>query len=518
MPSLYFNFILLARLLLVDTIMSTSAPQHQNFDLQANDATRMDNLEKLSILIIDDDTDDLFITSEYLKPITFFDLKIETEINYKKAEERINRNEHDIYFVDYLLGPHTGTELIASSIAKGNRKPFILLTGKGYRTVDMEGARSGAYDYLVKSEITTELLERSIRYSLQRYKAYMSLLQSETRYREIFNKSKDTIFLANAEGKFIDFNEAMPKALGYTREELLTLGIQDLVSEQKDNGQFFTRLGKEKEITDAEIELVTKEDEKKYFIASAIEISGTDGSVLYQGLLHDYTLRKNTERENVLNEKIGAVNRLVRSLAHEIRNPLTNINLAVEQLNEDLHGDHRSFLEIVSRNSNRINNLITELTNISQSEIFKGQTIDLRELADKTLEKATDSFELNGIKSVKNYPAEPVMVKADADKLQMAFFNIIINAIEATEKGKGVVELEIRKKDNTAIVSICDNGCGISAEAIPFLFEPYFTGKKHGMGIGLATAHVIIKLHKGTIEVKSQLGKGSEFIIKLPAA
>jgi PAS domain S-box-containing protein len=382
----------------------------------------------------------------------------------------------------------------------------------------MEAAKSGAYDYLVKGEINTESLERSIRYSLERYKAYISLLQSEVRYREIFNKSKDTIFLANAEGRFIDFNEAMPKALGYSREELLTMQMGDLYADKKTREQIFARLVRENEITDAEIELLTKYGEKKYFIASGLRLTSPDGGMMFQGLLHDYTLRKNSEKENVLNEKIGAVNRLVRSLAHEIRNPLTNINLAVEQLNEDLQGDHKSFLEIVSRNSSRINTLITELTNISQPEIFKGQIIDLREIADKTIEKATDSFELNSIRAVKKYNAEPVMVNADADKLQMALLNIIINAIEATEKGKGIVEVEVQKKGDTAIINICDNGCGIATEAIPFLFEPYFTGKKHGMGIGLATAHVIIKLHKGTIGVKSQPGKGSEFTIKLPLA
>jgi PAS domain S-box-containing protein len=493
-------------------------PQFSDVSLKPNDKILMDNPEKLSILIVDDDADDLFITGEYLKAITYFDLKIEAQSNFKLAEETIALNKHDIYFIDYLLGPHTGTELIERSIARGNRKPFILLTGKGYRTVDMEAAKSGAYDYLVKGEINTESLERSIRYSLERYKAYISLLQSEVRYREIFNKSKDTIFLANAEGRFIDFNEAMPKALGYSREELLTMQMGDLYADKKTREQIFARLVRENEITDAEIELLTKYGEKKYFIASGLRLTSPDGGMMFQGLLHDYTLRKNSEKENVLNEKIGAVNRLVRSLAHEIRNPLTNINLAVEQLNEDLQGDHKSFLEIVSRNSSRINTLITELTNISQPEIFKGQIIDLREIADKTIEKATDSFELNSIRAVKKYNAEPVMVNADADKLQMALLNIIINAIEATEKGKGIVEVEVQKKGDTAIINICDNGCGIATEAIPFLFEPYFTGKKHGMGIGLATAHVIIKLHKGTIGVKSQPGKGSEFTIKLPLA
>ena len=441
--------------------------------------------EKLSILVIDDDEDDIFITSEYLKGISHFEINITHETNYKKAEQAIAGDGHDIYFIDYLLGPHTGIDLINAAIARGNKKPFILLTGKGYHTIDMEATKSGAYDYLIKSEINSEQLERSIRYSLERYKAYISLLESETRYREIFSRSKDIIFLADTNAQFIDFNDAMSILLGYTRDELLKMSMIDLYDSLAERDKIFSVLNEKNEIKDVEILLKAKNGEKKYFIASGIKLKDKNGNPLYQGLLHDYTFRKNLEKENVLNEKVGAISRLVRSLAHEIRNPLTNINLAMEQLDAELNQENKLFSDIVLRNSERINNIITELANLSRAEDFNQGMQDIREVLDRTIEKAKDRLELKGIKLTRNYPQEAVMVNVDMEKIQIAFLNLIINAIEASEKFKGHVEIMIKRNEDYASILICDNGCGMSADIIPSLFEPYFTRKKNGLGRAL---------------------------------
>ena len=473
-------------------------------------------LEKLSVLVIDDDSDDIYITSEYLKAISHFEINVDSESNYKKAEEAINRDAHDIYFIDYLLGPTTGIELIQNSVARGNKKPFILLTGKGYHTIDAQAAKSGAYDYLIKGEINSEQLERSIRYSLERYKSYMLLLKSEIRYREIFAKSKDIIFLADANARIFDFNDVMPDILGYSREELILKPVTDPYILSDLYEKVIAPLKTQNEIKDIEVSLQAKDGEQKYFIASAVKLKDKEDNIIYQGLLHDYTLRKNLQKENILNEKVGAISRLVRSLAHEIRNPLTNINLAMDQIHPGLTEEDKVFSEIVMRNSQRINNIITELTNLSRSENFNPQLHDIREVLDKTLDKANDRFELNGIKLVRNYVAEPLLVSVDIEKIQIAFLNIIINAIEATVKSVGEVEIQINRIKDTVVVKISDNGSGIKPEVIPSLFEPYFTNKKNGMGLGLATTHNIIKLHKGNIEVQSEPGKGAEFIIKLP--
>ncbi len=472
----------------------------------------------LSILVIDDDKDDIYIVCDYLKSITDFDITIDTEINYAKAEQRIAENKHDLYFVDYLLGIKTGLDLIQASINNGNRKPFILLTGKGYHTVDMQAAQSGAYDYLVKGEINSELLERSIRYSLERYKSYVSLLESETRYKEIFSKSKDSIFLAAADGSFIDFNEALTGVLGYSGEELRKMKIDELFTDPQQCAVLIIAMEAEGEVTDMEISLNTKDNEPKHFIASGIRIASEDGTVVYQGLLHDYTERKRSEKEKVQTEKIGAISRLVSSLAHEIRNPLTNINLAMEQLKPDLSEDNQMLGDIVVRNSKRINDLISDLVNLSKAEKMELMPLDIKFIMDATLGHAIDRINLKGIALETAFPKDPVFVQADIEKVKMAFLNIIINAVEAMEEGCGKLEIHAIKTGTSVFIKIRDNGCGISAESIPYLFEPYYTQKQSGTGLGLSTTHNIIQQHKGQIDVKSEPGKGTEFVVRLPIA
>jgi signal transduction histidine kinase len=132
---------------------------------------------------------------------------------------------------------------------------------------------------------------------------------------------------------------------------------------------------------------------------------------------------------------------------------------------------------------------------------------------DESLALATDRINLQHIKVKKNYPDSPVEIQADKSKLTIAFTNLVINAIEAMERDKGELAVSISPLQNGYSVSIRDNGKGIPEEHLPKLFEPFFTSKKNGMGLGLAACHSIIESHKGTIHVESSVDKGSIFIV-----
>ncbi len=136
-------------------------------------------MQALRLLIIDDDEDDFFLTSQLLKQIR--DLSVESYwcSNNVEAIEAMAANSYDIYFVDYLLGAKTGLDLIREAIALGARKPLVLLTGMGSLETDKTAVSIGAYDYLKKDELSAEKLERCIRYSLERYKNFKAIKDSE---------------------------------------------------------------------------------------------------------------------------------------------------------------------------------------------------------------------------------------------------------------------------------------------------------------------------------------------------
>src|SRR5689334_7373388 len=140
----------------------------------------------IRILIIDDDEDDFFITSEYMRQIQEYNLSIDWCYKFNDAVELLKNHKYNIYFVDYRLGAKTGLDFLKEAVRIGSEEPIVLLTGKGNKEVDIEAMQMGATDYLVKTELNTDKLERCIRYALERTEYLKALRANERKYRSIF--------------------------------------------------------------------------------------------------------------------------------------------------------------------------------------------------------------------------------------------------------------------------------------------------------------------------------------------
>ncbi|PZR34919.1 MAG: hybrid sensor histidine kinase/response regulator [Azospira oryzae] len=471
----------------------------------------------IRVLIIDDDEDDFFITTEYIKQIDTASFKIEWCPVYQDALKKVVARQHDIYFVDYRLGAKTGLDLLKEAIALKCEEPIVLLTGKGNQKVDKEAMEEGAFDYLIKSELNTEKLERCIRYSLERAASVKALRANERKYRNVFEKSKDAIFITYRNLQFKDLNLATSELIGYNTKELLNLNLYDLIVGNELKDKIADDLDKKGDVLDLEIVLADSNNEIKNCILSmSLQNAGQEDEYI-QGIIHDITNLKKAEKVTLQAEKLAAAGRLVRTLAHEVRNPLSNIQMSVEQL-ESTSGkeDDKVFLEIINRNSKRINALITELLNSSRPAEMSYQPVSLQHILDATLQVALDRMTLKQIHSEVKYPDEACMINADVEKLKIAFLNIIINATEAITGDHGLIRISVTAKSQYYIVEVKDNGCGIEPENLSKLFEPYFTSKRNGMGLGLASTLNIIQSHQGIVDVKSQINSGTTFIITFP--
>jgi signal transduction histidine kinase len=217
-------------------------------------------------------------------------------------------------------------------------------------------------------------------------------------------------------------------------------------------------------------------------------------------------------------EKFTATGRIARTIAHEVRNPLTNINLSVDQLKSEIDAsneDREVFYDMIMRNSHRINALITELLDSTKFIELKAESVSVNKLLDEALAVANDSLTLNNITLVKQYSSDICEISADIEKMKIAFLNIIVNGVEAMEPGKGILTITTLSRHNKCIVEINDNGSGMDNETLNKLFEPYYSKKTKGNGLGLTNTENIILSHKGSIHVESTLGKGTRFIITL---
>lgn len=468
------------------------------------------------ILIVDDDKDDFFITSDYIKKIPGVNVQIDWCDDYDTALSHIAQRNYDIYFVDYLLGAKSGVELLQDALKLNCEEPIVMLTGKGRRLLDIEAMESGAVDFLVKSEINTEKVERSIRYALLRSRSIKALKASEQKYRSVFEQLKDVIFVADPALHLLDINDAAIAMFGYSKQQLLAMRITDLLVPLPDMVSSASALMQAKG-EDVEVVLKTADGGWRNCIVSATTHFDTKGSAYVQGVIHDITKLKKAERAILQSEKLAATGRLVRTLAHEVRNPLNNIILSVEQMKaEGVDETVQFYSEIVLRNSSRINSLITALLSTSRPTDIVLKPIDIVVVIDTVLSRAADSMLLKGVNCERGQLVGNILVQADADKLPIALFNIIINGIEAVEEGKGLIRVNVEVDESYAIIKIADNGSGISDENIARLFEPYFTQKRNGLGLGLAASFNIVQAHKGRVEVASEPGNGAVFSVYIP--
>ncbi|MEO7046822.1 MAG: ATP-binding protein [Ferruginibacter sp.] len=216
-------------------------------------------------------------------------------------------------------------------------------------------------------------------------------------------------------------------------------------------------------------------------------------------------------------EKFASTGRIARTIAHEVRNPLTNINLAAEQLKESnsVTDENTMLLDMVKRNSLRINQLISDLLNATKFSELKFEKTSLNDILDQALELAKDRISLEHTKVEKNYANDICDIDVDEEKIKIAFLNIIVNALEAMEPGKGILKITTAHMGKQCKVVFEDNGKGMNEEELSKLFEPFFTSKDKGNGLGLTNTQNVILNHKGKIEVESVEGTGTVFTVVL---
>ncbi len=465
------------------------------------------------ILIIDDDEDDFILTSGFINSIEDRTFDIQWCYNYKTALEQIESKKFHLYFVDYRLGAKTGIDLLAEAMKMNCEEPIILLTGKGNSAIDKQAMQMGAVDYLIKSELTPEKLERCIRYALERSASTKALRANERKYRSIFEKSKEAVFTTDLSLVFKDVNAAMVNLVGTDKTQLIRHTLYQFIDNENIRTTIRHKLEKTGEVNDLEVEVINSKGRRRNCILYlSIELDSNNNQYV-QGILHDITNQKKTERATLLAEKLAATGRLVRTLAHEVRNPLSNIHMSLEQLSTLTREEEQVYLDIIDRNGKRINDLITELLTSSKPTEMMFERVVLQTAVDESIGVALDRLTLKQIRLKVNYPDSPCYILADKAKLKIALLNIIINAIEAIENSKGELSITLIPGDENYSIEIADNGCGIPQENLSKLFEPYFTSKRNGIGLGLASTLNIIQAHNASIEVKSRVGVGTSFII-----
>jgi signal transduction histidine kinase len=236
-------------------------------------------------------------------------------------------------------------------------------------------------------------------------------------------------------------------------------------------------------------------------------------------------LKAKRELEDKLNtaERQAAIGRLTQAVAHEIRNPLNVINLSIDHVATKYAPEDQKKREPLNRILSSIRDevarlklLVNDLLNYGRPPRLAVETVDVRKLVDETIALVRPQADEQGVKVTLEEGSPPLEIRGDRERLKSCFSNIAINALQAMPGG-GQLDVKVARLDGVIQVSMSDTGVGISEEALSKIFEPYFSTKQAGFGLGLAVTRAIVEEHHGSITVESEPKRGAKFVVSFPA-
>jgi two-component system, NtrC family, sensor histidine kinase PilS len=271
-----------------------------------------------------------------------------------------------------------------------------------------------------------------------------------------------------------------------------------------------------------EVSKFAKNGYRKTFrvIVSGLTVPGR-GMMGYVYSFDDLTAIRRLEREVRMQDRLAAVGRLAAGIAHEIRNPLTSIAGSVQMLEEiaSLTEEQRVLVQIVTRESERLNNIITDFLAYSRGKQYKFEKTDLLPLLDDTLTLLTNRLlaEQKNIRVVRQVAVDSAFVIADGDRMKQVFWNFCENAVRAM-KTAGTLTISVEAEGEDWQVSVADTGPGMSPQQTEKIFEPFQSQFEGGTGLGLAIVYQIVQAHEGKVWARSKQGQGTTFVLRLRRA
>ncbi|MGM0479079.1 MAG: ATP-binding protein [Bacteroidota bacterium] len=475
----------------------------------------------LSVLIIEDDEDDYIIMSHYLSKITTVEYVVNWCNDFDDALHEMLKDEHDIYLIDHFLGKGEGIEIIQQVREYNMMKPLILLTGAGNINVDEKAMEMGASDFLVKKEIRVDTLERSLRYAMERYHQQRYIKEQEKKYRSLFELSMEPILILDNDFKVTEHNAAFERVFHNDEtlaETLQNMQFKELFKYDFDYDELIVSVRKKGAVQGFKTTMRNASKDIIVILSLARLPQSDSPTDTYHVAINDVSALIEKEQEHKKNEKLSMTGRMARMIAHEVRNPLTNINLALGELRSVTENLEEAdvFQSMIERNTERIAKLIDDLLKSARPpELEKVHSI-LQEILDSAIDFCQDRIALQNVEVKKIFPDQDVEGHWDPEKLKVVFVNIIINAIEAMEEvQQPELSIILSMEDEFAMVYIMDNGKGMDEETQRSIYDPFFTVRKEGLGLGMTATLNIINMHEGKISVRSALDKGTEFKIAL---
>jgi two-component system NtrC family sensor kinase len=400
--------------------------------------------------------------------------------------------------------------------------------------VELTGRREVFFDILAKKSITVRAISSNVvklfweisRVSTIEKKIRQELHEASAMYKMVINDLiQEDVMVINYDYRITDVNKSLLKKLGLSREEVIGRHCFEIThhrdlpcSGENHPCPLLETLESQQPYQSTHIHL-DKNNREIYYAISTYPLF-EDGDVLGAiEISRDITKEINVQRTLMQQEKLASIGRLSAGVAHEINNPMTTILTSAMLLQEDLAEDDpmRQELELIASETMRCRKIVTSLLNFARQSQPDKRLNDLNQMINECilLTQKQAAFKDIAIRCDTKPGIPPIWF--DKGQIEQAIINLILNAVEATASGGSItISTDCCDQEDRTRIDICDTGEGIIKENLNKIFDPFFTTKTSGTGLGLAITHGIIEQHGGSIEVDSELGKGTCFAIYLP--
>jgi PAS domain S-box-containing protein len=508
-------------------LVATPPVELDRFDLLA--PFERDGEEPTRVLLIDDEEDEFILARDLLRRASGSRFSLEWASSFEAGLDVLDDIDVSVCLVDYQLGARTGLDFVRAAHAFFPDVPLILMTGRGGRTVDANAIEAGATDYLDKAELTPALLERSIRYAIERASTLRHLRESEELHRSITNSIAEGLLVLSADGRIVAANPAAGRILQIVPAALVGRHVSDQEWSWLDvegnplvGRHHPLRLVEDRPMRSRILGLHRRDGMTRWLALSVGSMRDVGRDAAFVVSFEDVTEARDTAKRLAQADRVDALDRLAGVMAHDFNNLVTVMRGCVDMLlDESDPGDRRhELLSNLSSTTDRAGDLTRQLLDLRGQSRGDTRVIDLstcitsldvmiRQLVGDRIELAVGEL------------AVSALVLVDPTRLEHAILNLAANARDAMPDG-GLIAISVRIEHagdlELVVLTVRDTGEGMDEEALARAFEPYFSTKGHGRGtgLGLASVYGTVQDSGGEVRLESLLGSGTTVRILLP--
>ncbi|MGZ3512453.1 MAG: PAS domain S-box protein [Thermodesulfobacteriota bacterium] len=492
--------------------------------------------KKTRVLVAEEDSGFLKMVEDSLKASgTLY--HIEKVSSGKGCLEKLRKERFDILLLDHSLSDGEGLNWLRRFNELGIGIPTIFVTAKGDPRLAIEAMKEGVFDYINRSAECAKafpfVVNRAIEghgLMLEKVRLQRELIETKNFLESIVEKAGDAISVVDLEGKVVYWNEGAEKIYGFKKEEVLGKNLslflyprdeQSRAEEEKLMGKWMIRVREGKVVPNVEVKRQTKEGKELIISMTISPLKDAEGKIIGASrICKDITHLKKAEERLILAERLSSLGELTAGVAHELRNPLAGIKINTQILSrkKDLPEMEKKLLSSTQEGIEKIQKIVDDMLHFAKPKASHFEEEEINEVVEESLAILQTKLKKGNITALFERAEGLPRLSIDIHQIQQVLINLMLNSIQAMEKGGTLIIRTFPENEGGVGVELKDTGVGIPKSHLKKIFDPFFTTKSEGTGLGLSISLKILEKHGATIDVISEIEKGSSFTIHFPGA